>query len=166
MPSVISTIYDNLDATNVVVTKQDGTTANAAVSDADELPQQLHTAHLPIRLLWPNDPYGGDNAASTTVFHAQSGSSYYNLTWTITDLLYYIPVGQGLGNKLSAKNLIKYIADYMDMLSDSSRFSITTGDAVIADVRAEVDVLEYPLGSGHWFWGVRVTLTVDETICG
>lgn len=165
MSSAILSIYDALDATSVTVTKANGTTTTAAVRDADELPNSLTTADLPVRLLWASDPFGGDNAASSTVFHGQSGSGYYNLTWTITDMLYYVPIAQGLGVKSVHKNLIAYIADYMDMLSDSTRFAITTGDAQVRDVRADVSVMEYPLGSGAWYWGVRATLTVDESIC-
>ena len=166
MSSVISAIYDALDATSVSVTKPDGTSVTASVRDADELPNSITTADLPIRLLWANDPFGGSNANSATVFHGQSGSSYYNLQWTITDMLYYTPVAQGLGVKSAAKNLLAYIADYYDMLSDSTRFSISTGDARVKDARADVDVMEYPLGSGVWYWGVRMTLTIDESICG
>lgn len=161
MASDISGIYDAFAATTVSVGGEACT-----VKDADELPQSLTTAVLPMRLLSPFDPFAGDNAASETVYAAQSGSGYYTVLWQLSDLMYYEAVNQRIGVKSVAKDLLGYMADYADMLSDTTRLSMPTStDAVVGDVSFVADILEYPLGSQHYFFGVRVSMTVSEDIC-
>jgi len=150
--SNILTIYDMLAATNITV----GSTS-IAVKDADEIPNRVLAADLPVRLLTPIADLGGSGVTSSTVWAGGSGSVVRQATWVIHDVMLWRPVALDVGVKAWAKQLLAYEAEYFSMLE-----TLALPGVVRVDASLQPSVIEYPLYSGNLYAGVRVMLTVVE----
>lgn len=152
MSSNILTIYDELAASTVVV---GGTTLQ--VKDADELPNRVNDADLPVRLLTPLSELGADGGSSDTVWLAQLGSGIRQIRWIIHDIMLWQPIALDVGVKAWAKELLAYQAQYYVMLE-----TLSLSGVVGLNVSTSAQVIEYPAMSGNFYAGVRATLTIDE----
>lgn len=152
MASNILTIYDELAATSISV---DGTSVTA--KDADQLPNRVASADLPVRLITPISEFGSDNSISTSIWNTSGGSAVREVTWVIQDVMLWKPVTQETGVKAWAKSLVDYQKQYLTMLE-----SLSLSGAVKVDVSMSATIIEYPLLSGNFYAGVRATLNVKE----
>jgi len=152
MSSNILTIYDQIAATSITV---NGTAVT--VKDADQLPNRVASADLPVRLLTPLSGFGAEGAQSSSVWASSGGSSVRQVEWIIYDLLLWQPITLDVGVKAWAKELLAYSRQYFDMLG-----SLELTGAVRLDANLTHSVIEYPLLSGVLYGGVRATLTIRE----
>ena len=158
MSSAILTIYDAFVAATVTV---GGVVFTA--KDADALPNGLTTAVLPLRLLAPLDVLGRENATDVPVYTLQNASFVTLATWRIYDHMYYRPLAQGIGQRTVNAVLLGYMADYLEMVRDVSRLTLPAA-AQVQDVTLAADILEYPLGGGVYYYGVRAVVTIQELL--
>ena len=149
MSSTILAIYNTLEATTITVGG-----VSVTVYDADELPNSVPAATLPVRLLTPLTPFGVEAGATSTVI-PMGGSMPYVVDWTIADLMLWKPVAVDIGVKAHAKSLLSYCVQYLDMLK-------TVNVPIITSVSLIPDVINYPTQSANWYYGVRVLLGVKE----
>lgn len=124
----------------------------------DEVPNQVMSDHLPVRLLLPPGADGGS---------AVDGYEYltYNraaVTWRVTELMLYRAIAQGGGPKNIWERLTEYIAAYVATFTAARHI---TGDAAVVGYQPQAAVLEWPRASGNQFHGVQMTTLVRETIC-
>ena len=155
MASQIATIYDTLAAKSLTVSS----TAVTA-KDADQIPNSLNTADLPVRILTPLLVFGGDVLASGSIWGASSGSAVSQTLWTINDVMYWRPVHDSVGVRAHAKILVAYASAYLDMLKTDT--SLAALGVVNLTHTISTNVLNYPRGSGNWYYGVTCTLVITE----
>ena len=151
MASAIEAIYDALAETSITVN-----TVSVAVKDADELPNSVAAANLPVRLLTPIAAFGLEAGAETVLVGSSTGGNPYDVNWYINDVMLWSKVISDTGVKAHAKDLISYCAQYYEM---ARTFGASYN---VIDVQLVPDVINYPQGSNDWFYGVRAVLTIKE----
>ena len=149
MSSSILSIYNTLEATTITVN-----TVSVTVYDADELPNSVPAATLPVRLLTPLSPFGIEAGAVSSII-PNGGSMPYIVDWSIVDLMLWQPVATDVGIKAHAKELLAYCVQYLDMLK-------TVNISIMTSVSLVPDVINYPTQSANWYYGVRSVLNVKE----
>jgi hypothetical protein len=158
MSSAILAIYDALAATTV----SDGVT-DIEARDIDAQPNSLNTAIAPLRILTVLDPLAGtQRARSDTAWGAMGGSGFYRVDWVLYDVLYHTPLFQGRGVMDVNTPLLTYQANYYAMISGALQLP---ANVALLSMTMQPSVLEYPLRSGNWYYAVRGTLAIQETIC-
>ena len=150
MSSTILAIYNTLEATVITVSE-----TAVTVYDADELPNSVPAASLPVRLLTPLNPFGVEVGGFSESIAMSGGSQPYIVNWTIADLMLWQPVATDIGVKAHAKELLSYCVQYLDMLKTLAVPFVTTVSLV-------PDVINYPVQSDNWYYGVRAVLEVQE----
>ena len=149
MSSGILAVYNTIAATTITVN-----TITVTVYDADELPNSVPAASLPVRLLTPLSPFGVEvGARSDTI--PKGGSMPYIVDWTIADILLWNPVATDVGIKAHAKELLAYCVQYLEMLK-------TLNVTMVTAVSLVPDVINYPTQSANWYYGVRAILEIKE----
>lgn len=147
----LSAIYSAIETLSVAV---NGTVAT--VYGLADMPDSVETAHLPMRAIVTS----GSNTQGESMRLATLGTlPGAQMTWAIQDLMLYKPVGQGAGLKEHNAVLITYIDDYLTALRSSAQL---TSGALTTDAKLEPGVYEHPPGSGAQFFGVMVSLTIEE----
>jgi len=116
-----------------------------------------------LRLLGPIELTGRENTTAVPVYTLQDGSFDLLAPWRIFDNMFYRPLAQGLGQRTANAVLLGYMADYLAMLADAARL-ILPADCWVEDVTMSAEVLEYPLVSGTFYFGVRCIVTVQELL--
>lgn len=147
----LNTIYAAIENMSVNV---NGTTAN--VYGLTNVPSRVETAHLPLRAIVS---VGGNTQGQSVRLITLGGTPNLHKTWAVQDLMLYKPVPQGQGLKEATPILITYIDDYLTAVRTNHQL---TSGALITDVRLEPGVYEHPPESGAMFYGVMVSLTVEE----
>ena len=156
MASQIATIYDTLAAKSLTVSS----TAVTA-KDADQIPNSIPAANLPVRILTPLLVFGGDVLASGSIWGKAGASSAVSQTlWTINDVMYWRPINDDVGVRAHAKILVAYAAEYLDMLKTDT--SLAALGVVNLTHTISTNVLNYPRRSGNWYYGVTCTLVITE----
>jgi hypothetical protein len=155
MSSAIASIYDALAATSITVNS-----TSVAVKDADELPNSVPAANLPVRLLTVMNTNGTElNVRSDTI----GGDGYSMPTivfWRMADVMLWRKIGTDIGVKAHSKEIVSYAAEYIDMLRTfvaSNGYQVTLMDASALPYN-------YPEGSDDWFYAFVVTLEIKEDI--
>lgn len=151
MTSAIATIYDNIAATTITVSGK-----TIAVKDADELPNSVAAANVPVRLLTPISSFGLEVGAVANVVGSSIGGNPFDVDWNIIDLMLWAKAISGVGLKAYGKDLIAYCAAWYEMV----RALGATHNVIGA--RCTPDVINYPIGSDDWFYGVRGYLVIKE----
>lgn len=157
MASQIVELYAALAASSVTVNGK-----AVAVKGPESLPSKLDTAVLPVRLLTPISQFLPQNVSSA-VWAAPGSSVVTQLTWSLADLMYWKPLAQGEGIRAVADDLVVYMREYTTMLQGLVMPAV--GSTMwIANVGMQASVLEYPIYSEQFYYGVAATLTVTEKI--
>lgn len=154
--SQIAVIYSNLAAMTVTVGSVTPTMYSLA-----SLPKTLDTVQTPCRVLDPS--YGPDTARFGFIGHGDTVADTY---WTITDLLLWRAQGQGVGPLAVAADLASYVGNYLD--AARSKRALVPGLSVEwQSIQPEISfALEWPRGTGRFFYGVVMTLTILEVLDG
>lgn len=124
--------------------------------------ETVESAQCPCRLLLPLGVVGTKGEGRDHRFIALGSTT--KIGWQLVDLLLWRPVEEGLGLETSAADLVTYIANYIKMVRENR--SLGLGQVEIVGQNFEMDAFEYPPQSDTWFWGVLVTLTINETLSG
>lgn len=153
--SVISDIYDALDA--VTVTTTSGTTPTCY--DLDELPESITTAILPCRLLLPlgNTPGEGREGQFISIGTTMS------IIWQVNDLMLWQASEQGEGLREFAPELVDYCGKYLDAMRS---FRCPYTGTALQSVNMIPGEYEWPRGSGRYFAGVLCQLNIREVVSG
>ena len=101
MTSAIGAIYDALAATTITVDSKAIT-----VKDADQIPNSVPAANLPVRLLTPLAPFGVETGAESITIGSSGGSQPMVIDWTVADIMLWAKVVSDVGVKAHAKDLI------------------------------------------------------------
>ncbi len=152
MSSQISAIFTALAGQSVTAAGETPT-----VWSVDDL-RNVEPADCPVRLLLP----GGWRSEGAEERFVALGNTV-TVPWRVVDLCLWRPVGQGL-NKVgdTIPDLIDYAAAYVEMIRS---FRSPTAQSNVAAVMVDIPPLvEWPIGSGRWFFGVEVTLQIEEVI--
>lgn len=152
MSSSIEAFYDTLAATVFTIGP-----VTVAVKDADEIPNSVPAANVPVRLLTPLAPFGVEVGAASSVIAVTGGSQPYIVDWTVVDILLWSKIVTDVGVKAHAKDLVAYCVQYLEMLK-----SLDRPNFILQSVQLTPDVINYPLQSADWFYGVRATLLLTE----
>ena len=151
MASSIASIYDAIDATVITVNS-----TTVTVYDADELPNSVPPANLPVRLLTPLSVFGLESGAATITVGSSVGGNPFDVNWYIADVLLWSKVVSDVGVKAHAKDLVLYCAQWYEMVR-------TLGATYnVIDATPIPDVINYPQGSSDWFYGVRAVIVIKE----
>lgn len=113
---------------------------------------------LPVRLILPPGSYG--NGVSN--YQYQTFGNVLRVTWNIVDMLLFesVALGQQIGLKYAA--MATYVQEYFPAVSAVRKLA---GVGVVNTMSPNVGVIEYPRGSGRFYNGVQMVVSVDETIC-
>lgn len=96
-------------------------------------------------------------------FESFTAGKQFNGTWTITDLLLFRRTEDGTGLEYNMLHLVRYMADYVDLLRANRKLGFTN-HVTVEKVDVEVGVYEYPVAGGEFYHGVKATLTIREII--
>jgi hypothetical protein len=118
------------------------------------LPNSVPSSALPARLLLP---VGAGEGGSTNVTLLED-DNHALVSWTISDLLLYKPVAQGVGLSEVGDVLVDYCEDYLKSLVDAR---LGYG---LSSVTVTPGLYQYPAGSGNEYYGALVTLSVLDLI--
>jgi len=128
----------------------------------EDLPNAIVTAVLPVRLLTPISRFSGQVGNTGTTWNV----SYLPINsvddWQITELFLWEAVNQNVGIKAMSGPLIKYCTNYLEVLA-SGGLQLPV-NSVVTNVSFRPDVIEYPIFSGHGFYGVITNITLMEKI--
>ena len=155
MASQITNIYNALDAVTITVGSVTPTSY-----DLDELPESIHTAQLPCRLLLP---VGNDNAGEGRDGEFIAIGTGITINWTIKDLLLWQVSEQGRGLSEFAPKLVEYCGKYADAMRS---FKCPYANSALESFSMMPGMYEYPAGSGNWYAGVMCYLQIKEVISG
>lgn len=151
--SVIATTYANLAAMQVAV----GLVTPTAYAP-DALPTNVETALLPCRVLDPS--YSPDSGDYSFVAYGTTATVH----WHITDLLLWEQVGQTRGPLDVALDLISYCGAYAEAVRQHRGIASQTA---LQTATPRVDfAIEWPKGSGVYFYGVEMQLELEEVLSG
>lgn len=154
MSSQIVAIYDALAATTITVDNK-----AIRVKDADELPNSLSSADLPVRLLTPFSEFLPENAATQNLLF-DSSTMVQRIDWSLADIMFWRPVAQGVGVKAVAGLALVYMRQYFAMWS-----ALSVPGTVEARLRMQASAaLEYPQFSGNYYYGVVAILSLAEKV--
>lgn len=161
MTSEISTIYTAIEDMSILV---NGVMPN--VYGLTGIPNSLPSANLPARILLDLANAGeGQTMEFRTVGSGINGGGKQYVDWQFNDLMLYLPIAQGVGNKQVASALVAYLGAYIDAARANRELANTAnGSASITGLKVTPGVYEYPSGSGSQYWGVMAMVTVREII--
>lgn len=151
--SILTQIYNGLEAMNVTYTNKSSQSVTPTVYDLDEIPASVQTAHLPCRILLP---------LGTSTLTVEHGAGI-NAGWIITDLFLLETAARDAGVYIQAPVLTRYVEAYAEALGKKFQFLYNESTLTLT-ISASVDmgIFEYPTGSGVYFYGVRNVITVEE----
>ena len=149
MPSNLPEIVDLIKAFTFnygtkAVTNRSGDTINNSAEATD----------LPLRILSAMGTSGGQAVRRTL-----GAGSVLSMRWEITDILLAQKLDLSRGIKDQSTPLIQYAADYAEAIR-----SLNMNTYGIDDVSIRPGTVEWPNGSGNFFYGVECVLTMKEIV--
>lgn len=161
MTSEISAIYTAIENMTVTVNN-----ATPIVYGLTGIPNSLANANLPCRILLDLANAGeGQTMDFRTVGSGINGGGKQYVDWQFNDLMLYLPLALGTGNKQVTSVLVAYLGAYIDA-ARANRELVNTANssASITGLKVTPGVYEYPSGSGSQYWGCMTAITVREII--
>lgn len=147
--SQIKGVYTALAGLSAVV---DGETVDE-VYDLPDLPTQVHSVNLPLRLLLP---FRDESQSGTVVTLGRR----WSMEWRIVDLFLWKPVTQGRG-LAAVPYLYDYIASYLENLKLVNWPENVT---LVSIPTCEPGTYGYPTGTAAEYFGVEIVLGFKELI--
>jgi len=147
----IATIYSAIANMTIAV---DGT--NATAYGLASMPDAIETAQLPVRLLVS---VGGSTQGASIRPSTLGTLPGMQATWQVQDLMLYRPPAQGMGLEQMNAALMNYCNSYLSAIRTNA---LLTSGALTTDIRLEPGIYEHPPESGRQYFGVMVTLTIEE----
>lgn len=154
MTSILSDIYNSLEALTVTYTDKTGASVSPAVFSQETALDSVQTAHLPCRLLFP----------AQGSFTINPGGIQF-AEWRIADLALLEAAGQGTGQRDEIPQMTRYLMAYTEKIGTLWQYvsGWSTEDRSIS-ATVTSGKFEYPSQSGNWWYGVRCELIINETI--
>lgn len=152
--SDIALVYQNLAAMDVTV---NGVTPTAYAPDA--LLRSAVAAHMPCRVLDPS--YTPDTGDYAFVAYGTTATVH----WHVTDLLLWELVGQTRGPLDVALDLISYCGAYAEAVRLHRNINGSPSRVALQTATPRMDfAIEWPKGSQVYFYGVEVTVDLEEIL--
>jgi hypothetical protein len=158
--SQLDTIYAAIAGRAVTVTIN-GVSRDVTGLTGTTLVEHVESAIMPTRLITPAVARGrGAMQQRWTPRTSASKGGVITVDWEIQDVLFLRGADAGLGLRDLAPILTQYMANYISDLGaiTTSKWSVTGIDFPI------VGTFEWPSGSGRFYDGVAVNLTIKEVI--
>jgi hypothetical protein len=128
--------------------KNTGTRSGETINNTAEI------ADLPVRIFSALGTMGGQAVRRTF-----GAGSVLSMRWEITDILLGQRLELSRGIKDQSAALIQYAADYAEAIR-----SLSAGNYTLDDLAIRPGTVEWPQGSGTYFYGVECTVTVKEIV--
>ncbi len=161
--SQIRTIYSTLATKTIEVANSVAhNTTTPQIFDLNKLSVFVESAQLPARLLLPFGVVGSKAEGRDHRFVALGNTT--KVAWQVVDLLLWRPIEEGTGIESVSADMVTYCAQYIKMIRENRSLGLAQVEIVGANF--EADAWEYPPESGAWYWGVLVTLAINETLSG
>lgn len=161
MNSKILEVYEALAATEITIAGE-----LIKVAPLEQLPNSVTSLQTPIRILTPLQQFSPPNLASTSIGGAYQGSGgVLDLDWLIHDLLLWAPLASGKGLQTHASSLVTYCGEYIDLVRDAERL-VWPANTWMQRWTLHVELIEFPLLSKMFYFGVRAILIVREKMMG
>jgi len=152
--SNLRAITDAIANLSVSYTSEAGGSVTPTAKDANQVPSSVPSADVPIRLLGVTTE--GGNTDSMTFVAVDANVEYMH---TVTELCLVESVGLSrLSDELPDQQ--RYSDAILGTLA--SNRGIYTNCDITEPTNATRDVIEYPLGSGEWWYSVLTEITVRE----
>jgi len=116
------------------------------------LPQSVESAILPCRII---EPFGAIRGGLDDQWTLEG--PLITVNWQISDLLLWRAAASGNGIGSEASDLTDYLAAYFQAAKALNALQWS-----LATMQASIEVLEWPVGGGRFYHGVRIALTVLE----
>jgi hypothetical protein len=149
--SILTTIYDRLEALTVTYVDKAGASNTPEVYSQETLLDSV-TGQTPCRLLLP----------ATGTINIMPGGELLS-TWKIMDLFLLEGAAQGDGIHDEAPSLTRYMVAYAEAVG--ALWQIVSGHSTeTRSIQGQITSgkFEYPSQSGVQFWGVRCDMTIEE----
>lgn len=127
-----------------------------------DLPNAITTAQLPVRLLTPISRFANQTGITGTTWNVSGGSNVNRVDWQVVELFLWEAVNQNVGLRAMSQPLLKYCVTYLDTLA-AGGLALPV-NSIVTNVTFRPDVVEYPIFSGHGFYGVVTILSLMEKI--
>lgn len=155
MTSAIEDIYDALAETSITVNGK-----KVSVRNADELPNSVASAILPLRMLTVINTNGTELRMRSDTIGGYGYSQPTVVFWQMSDVLLWRKVASDVGIKAHGKELAAYAAQYIDMLEAF----VALNHYQVTSLDARAQPYNYPEGSSDWFYAFVMTLEIKEDI--
>lgn len=155
--SVIQDVYAAISELELVLDDKILTCAKPS-----SVPNTITTAHLPLRILTPLSRFSNQFSTAGNSLNPNQGSGVNNVFWTITELFLLSPISQGSGIRFQNDMLVDYCAEFYYRIGNGYLNMPT--NTWINNVTFRPDVIEYPIGSGQFYFGVVGIFTISEKI--
>ena len=154
MSSILTEIYNQLEALAVTYTDKSGASVTPTVYSQETQIDNLYTAQLPCRILMLPSAQGTIEPGGLT-----------KTEWRITDMLLVEAEAQGVGQRDEYPQLTRYCVAYAEKIGTLWRYisGWSVEDNTIGITMA-AGKFEFPTGSGERWYGVRCDLVINEII--
>lgn len=115
--------------------------------DAKDTPTALTSGQLPCRLIL----IGNDKGKGGSGDFIATGS-LTRVVWTLSDILFLSPAGSGYQRHEIEPTLREYQDLYVKIMRRWRDAGVS--QANVEDWQSTLSTVEYPAGSGHWYWTV------------
>lgn len=155
MSSILTTIYDKLEALTVTYVDKSGGSVSPTVYSQETFVDSIQTAHIPARILF--SPNGNMVIGPGGLSQSED---------TIIDLCLLEAAAQGAGGKEEIPQVTRYIAAYKEKIGTLWQLLSTwhTEDQTTRIQYTSNGRFEYPSGSGSFWYGVRFEITITEIV--
>jgi len=150
-------IYEAVAAMEMVVDGQ-----NVTGFGPSEALDAVPNAYLPARLLTPISRFSENTGIAGSTWNVSMGSTVNRVDWQVNELFLYEPMNATIGIKAIAGPLLEYCVTFLQTIANGGL--VLPVNAVVTNVSFRPDVIEYPLFSGHAFYGVATTILIMEKI--
>jgi len=154
MACQLRTIYNTIAAVSVTAGGKTPTVYNL-----DSLPDVMHSASVPARLLLPV----ASNMEGRNLSFVLAGTGQMRTAqWKITDLLLWQAQAQGRGLEQVAGHLVDYVAAYVNAVA--AKQPLISGQVTLEDMTLTPGVFLYPSSGATAWFGVEVVWQIKEII--
>ena len=118
----------------------------------------IEAADLPVRLIMPFE-----NSRQRESGRPAGIAPLYRAMWAVTDVLLYAAANSGLGLVEFAPVLTEYAGAYLGLVANV-RAPVPGAGITLEDWSCQPQMIEYPQGSGNWYYGAVCTISYVENV--
>lgn len=161
--SDVRTLYGTLADLAIAYTDEAGGAQSVTAQDLHEVKEETESLHLPTRILIPMQAEGAGDGTGLQLLTVGVSSIFGKITWRIADLYLHASVGEGTGLHSHLPDLILYSGAYAEQIADSGA-DLGIGTMTFVGLNLQADLIEWPLQSNKWFYGVTAMISYEEIL--